>query len=324
MPKRQRNYIRDEKLTLGELNAAFVSEKIIENKSPATIKNYAKSFIKFCDDMGIDMETFEARNLTKYMVYNWAGKLQLDGLSAASINHYLRDIRAFCYWMESEGYLTEGFDVKLLKEQETAPKSYTDEEIEALLRQPYNMDDFVEVRTWVVVNLICATGLRRGTVCELRMEDVNIAGRMIIASHTKNKKFLRVPISSALLPVLRQWVNEWRYDAEEKDYFFCSIDGGKMSENALRLAYERYCAKRKVNRTSLHALRHTFAKNAVLQGISPFELRELLGHKDVAMSSRYVKFFAEEINPFYDKYSLLDTKSHNSSNRSPVRRKRKE
>ena len=318
MSRRVRKLDRDKTLTIDDVFSGFISEKILSGKSTATIQNYTKTYLKWVKDMEIP-EDKKVAFLNRSMVYGWVADLKKKGLTTASINHYLRDLRAFVYYCQKEQYC-EVFDINLQPEQETEPKTYTEEEIKALLAPP-NMDKFGEVRMWVIVNVICATGFRKGTICELRIGDIDLKERMITASHTKNKKFLRVPISSALAPILRDYLKEWRYDTTDDDYVFCSIGGGRMSENALRLAFERYCAARGVERTSLHSIRHTYAKNAVLSGVNPFTLKTLLGHKDLAMSQKYVAIFGEDIKESYDDYSLLDN-SRVGVRRSVVKRKR--
>jgi len=307
MAHRIKQSIKAKHLTIDELFAGFISEKIIQGKSRSTTANYTKSYLKWMKDMGYD-ETTSIDVITKNQITLWTAALQHQGIKTASINHYLRDIRAFIYWTQDEEYTDEKFPISLMKEQETAPKCLTDDDIERLLVRPLTTN-YAEYRMWVIVNTVLATGFRKGTICDLTMKDIDMTNRMIVASHTKSKKYLKVPISNALAPILRDFINAWRADAEPDDYVFCSITGGRMSENACRLAYERYCEMRGVEDTAIHHLRHSFAKHAVLAGVNPFTLQSILGHSQITMSAHYVSVFGEDIKEGYSQYSMIDDKN---------------
>lgn len=282
----------------------FISVKEAENKSPSTIRNYKQSYSFFKEYYKLDAEK-SAKAVTQAMIYQWINKMKNDDISSASINHYLRDVRAFFYYCMEKEYM-ESFKIKETEAQEEMLKFFKDEDLEKLLEKPRRKDDFVEWRTWMVVNWICGTGNRAGTVCNVKLKDINFHNKQIALSHTKNKKIQTVPLSPSLETALKEYIKMWRSDANPDDFLFPSIGDETLTYNALRLAFTRYCTEREVEQHNLHGLRHNFAKNYIQQGGSEFKLMQILGHSSISMTRRYVKLFSKDLAEDYEKFSLLD------------------
>lgn len=307
--------------TLEDAHAAFISEKLLQGRSSKTLKNYITSYQIFCQVNGFDSKT-PASIIQRHHVYNWIGDMMIEKKPASTINHYIRDIRAFIYYMQ-ENDLCEKFKIEQVSAQETVPKFYTDEEIQILLEKPTNMDNFVEVRTWVIINLVCGTGVRARSVRELKIGEIDLKNGFIVFSATKNKKTLRLPISRLLRPILIQYLEEWRNDAEDDDFVFPDVTNHRLSENGLRLSYERYCHSRGIERTSIHSLRHSFARNWILEGGQPYQLMTALGHSDLTMTKKYVRLFGDDLAETYEQFNLLDTQDKGNRTKQIKRNKRK-
>lgn len=230
-------------------------------------------------------------------------------VSANSINHYLRDIRTFLYWCmrEPREYLPK-FEIKEIEKQEEMPKLYSDDDLDLLLAKPLNKKDFVEWRTYAIVSWICGEGNRIQTVLDLRMKDINLAKKKYVLSHSKNKKTKEMPISSAVMNVMKEYIKRFRATADDDEYVFPNTEGNKLTYNGARLAFERYCSNRGIDRASFHSLRHNFAKNFIQQNGNIFKLQEILGHSNIAITRHYVELFGEDLVEGYDDYSLLDRK----------------
>ena len=298
----------------------FILEKKANNLSESTIKNYRQSFDFFCKFSGFDDNTsFES--ISNQDIYKWINSLKLSGISASSINHYLRDIKAFLYWcMDPDRSYLQSFKIKQLEHQEEKLKLFTDEEIEALLEKPRKKDSFADWRTWTIVNWVLATGNRASTICDVQIKDINFTRKEITLGHTKNKKAQNVPMSSSLSTVLKEYIRMWRKDADPDSYLFCNVGESKLTTNALRLSFGRYCDSRGVDKSNIHGLRHNFAKGWVRNNGNMFVLQKILGHSTLDMTRRYVKLFSEDIKEDYDKFSPLDTIKRSAKRTKAVER----
>lgn len=170
--------------------------------------------------------------MNKQHILSFVCVLQEGGIATASINHYLRDLRTFFNWCYSEKYIQEKIEFKLIKGQETIQETYTDDELQTLLKPPYN-DNFRAWRSWAIINWILATGNREKTICNIRMCDLDFVQHEILLQETKNKKAQIIPMSCELSFVLARFIRDFRSDASPKDYLFCNVAGEKLTEHAL-------------------------------------------------------------------------------------------
>ena len=297
----------------------YITEKEAHNLSPATITSYRASFEKFKKFMG-ENNTGNSVNISS--IYSWIAIMKGDGIKHVSINHYLRDIRAFLYWcmIPDRAYIPKAFTIELQKGQEEQLKTFTEEEQEALIEKPSRKAQFTEWRTWAIVNWILATGNRASTVCNVKIQDILFARREIILAHTKNKKAQVIPLSSSLETVMKEYIRVWRKEAEPTAYLFCNIGEEKLTTNALRQAFARYCEDRGVSKTSVHGLRHSFAKGWIKNNGNTFALQKILGHATLDMTRKYVNLFNEDIKDGFDSYNPLDNLKKGASRKKTVQR----
>lgn len=118
----------------------FIEEKEVNGCVPKTIHDYRYSMQRFCSFFNFDENT-ACGEVAKQHVVKWTKYLK-ERVSPASVNHSLRNLRAFLYYMGVD------YKISLVREEETIPKCYTDEELEKYLRKPKGEDSFTTWRTW--------------------------------------------------------------------------------------------------------------------------------------------------------------------------------
>lgn len=299
----------------------YAIEKEARNLAEKTIRNYKETLDKFMLVHGFDDET-TTDEITQSHIYKWINTMKLEGIKPSSINHYLRDIRAFFYWCmeENREYITPAFKIQMIEAQEEQLKLFTDDELSALLEKPKKKASFTEWRTYAIVNWVLGTGNRASTICDVKITDINFSKKEIMLGHTKNKKAQIIPLSSSLETVIKEYMRMWRKDAPVDGYLFCNVGEEKLTTNALRHAFGRYCESRGVEKTNIHGLRHNFAKGWVRNNGNMFALQKILGHSSLDMTRKYVKLFSEDIKEDFDRFSPLDTIKKSSRRTQVVKR----
>lgn len=267
-----------------------------------TIRFYEQNlvhFFRFMDEMRIKyVREIEKRHVDKFIMW-----LKDKGLKDTTINTYLRATRAFLYFAMRENYLIK-FEINLIKADKQQKEPYTEEEIKKLIKKP-NLKEcgFVEHRNWVLVNYLLETGNRLNTVLNLKVGDIDLENGMVVLTTTKNRKAQYNPISEHLVKILKEYIRMYRL--KKDDYLFVNELGEQMTRNAMQHAIARYNKKRGVEKTSIHAFRHTFAKHYITSGGDAFKLQRLLGHSTLDVTLNYVNLYGTDLKEGFDKHSIL-------------------
>lgn len=292
------------KIGIGEAFEEFAAEKEARNLSASTLRNYRQSYEYFLDFNGLTEENTLEEVEQKHF-YKWANSMKIDGVKHTSINHYLRDVRAFFYWCmdEDREYIKDSFKIRLVEGQEEQLKLFEDEDIEALLVKPTRNDSFVTWRTWAIVNWVLATGNRAATICDVKVTDIDYKRKEIRLGHTKNKKAQIVGLSPSLEAVLKEYTRAFNITY----WLFPNVGEEQLTTNALAHSFQKYCKDRGVSRTNIHGLRHNFAKYWIKNGGGMPALQNILGHSTLDMTRRYVRLFTEDIKEDFERYNPLDT-----------------
>lgn len=304
-----------EAMPIQEAFNEFIAQREAKNLSAATIRNYVQSFNYFMDFHGFDDESLLTEVKPSHF-FQWMNTLKLDGVRHTSINHYLRDTRAFFYWCMEVGYMENTFQIPMVSGQEELPKMFTDDELELLLEKPKPNESFTNWRTWAIVNWVLATGNRAATICDVKKAHVDFQSKEIALAHTKNKKAQALPLSPALETVLKEYMRKFQITS----YLFPNIGDEQLTTNALAHSFSRYCKERGVERTNIHGLRHNFSKIMIKNGYSPSKLQAILGHSTIAMTQHYVKLFSEDLKEDFEDYSPLDTLKKGARRTNKIKR----
>lgn len=304
--------------TIWEVFDLFKTEKLAYGMTEKTINNYYESLKRFSCVLGY--EDLKLNEMSKKDVISFIYEMQAAGVKPVTINHYLREIKAFLNWCFKEKYLDEAIEIKMIKAQDTVKETYTEDELRKLLQQPTD-DSYCSWRSWAIINWILATGNRERTVCNIKMCDLNLSEKEIVLQQTKNKKAQIIPMSSELALVLKSFIREFRSEAQPEEYLFCNVAGDKLTENAMKLSIRAYNESRGVSRTSIHALRHTFAKYWIRNNGDVFRLQKMLGHSSLDMTRIYVNMFSSDLKEGFDEFSPLDKMIKKSGLKHKVKKK---
>ena len=135
------------------------------------------------------------------------------------------------------------------------------------------------------------TGLRRGELLKLRWRDVELSRQMLTVrgAGAKTGQTRHVPLNSEAIQVMKAW----RPMALEPEW--CVFVGSESSKPlvAIKKGWAAVLKAAKVKSFRFHDLRHTFASKLVMAGVDLNTVRELLGHKSIAMTLRYAHLAPE-------------------------------
>lgn len=143
----------------------------------------------------------------------------------------------------------------------------------------------IDSRLADLVTLALATGARQGELLGLRRIDLDLARGVAIAEHTKNHDRRRLHLAGPALEIVRA-----RLEAlAPGTVFLFAIPGDSPDRfpDFPRRAWLSACKRAGLAGLRFHDLRHLAASAFLEAGGTLGELRELLGHKTLAMVARY-------------------------------------
>lgn len=263
----------------------FINSCIGKGLSESTIRVYKTNInylMKYLDSKKIDLKNITTGIFKDYKTYIVSSTERNN----TSINTNLRHLKIFLNWTYENEY-TDKIIIDYLKVQQRAKEIYSDEDIKILLRKPKLSEcNYTEFRTWTIINLLVSTGMRRNSLLNIKLEDIQWNKQLIRLSHTKNKQVHFVNMNNQLVKVIKEWL---KYRVGESDYLFTTQTGKKLSEYTVSSTIADYCRNRGVNVTSCHAFRHYFSQKLVSNGIDIFTISKLLGHSNITITQNYLK-----------------------------------
>ena len=303
-----------ETITVQEGFNQFITKCKIKNLTDESIKSYNEKVKHFMTYYG---EEEPLQFVTQETVDNFILWLQDNRTCGSiSINSYLRSLRAFLYFCMDKGY-TPHFKIQLIKAEKKLKETYSDTELEKLLKKPdINNCDFREYEVWVLENYLLGTGNRISTALELKIKDIDFEAACIYIRKVKNRHQQIIPLSTTLSNILQDYIQI--RGNEPESYLFCNLYGNKPDKRTFQDAIKKYNRKRGVTKTSAHLFRHTFAKNWIIAGGDIFRLQKILGHSDLTVTKEYVSMFGTDLQIDFEKFNPLD-KLNNRLNQDRIR-----
>lgn len=168
--------------------------------------------------------------------------------------------------------------------QKKLPIILDSKEILRLLEQPSKVSK-IGLRNLAIMKIMINCGLRVSEVIELRRININLlTGKLaVIEGKGGRDRNLKIPIK--LLPLLIKWVRV----GPQKDFFFSSLAGRKLSRKYLFQMIKQYSKKAGIlKKISPHSLRHFFATEFYRQTKDIETLRKILGHASIITTTIYI------------------------------------
>ena len=294
--------------TIEETFSDFIISRKTKGLAEKTLQSYQSQFQAVARHMDVKMDIamLQKADLDAMII-----SMRDASLSPNSINSYTRTLKSFFSWCNEQGITR--LNIPLYKAKETVKETYSDAELAALLKKPdIRKATFAEYRDWVIINFLLNCGSRAATVRAIQIRDVDLDGGMVFYRHTKNRKAQVIPLCSAMVAILREYLRH--RGGEAADYLFCTETGSQLTENGLRQSIARYNTRRGVQKTSIHLFRHTFARKYLIDcGGDAFTLQKLLGHSTLAMTKHYCAIFDADLTKNYDNFSPLAQLKSNST-----------
>lgn len=272
------------------------------NLRDGTITHYKNSYIQMYKFFSPDMPLSD---ITPSLYNSYIDYLKTTLNNDVTISSRLRDLITTLHFLMDQGYVSP-FKMKSIKFDAPHVETYTEEELQILLKKPdIKKCSFIEYQCWVITNFLFCTGVRQRSLINIKIKDVDIHNKLVFVNVTKNRKPLVIPINQTMTNILIEWLKH-RQNTNTEDYLFCNVFGNQLIKSTCYNMLYDYNKKRGVQTTGIHRYRHTFAKQWILNGGNVVTLSQILGHSSLAITQNYINLLVTDLAKQVDEINLID------------------
>jgi site-specific recombinase XerD len=267
------------------------------DRSPETIQNAATYLAGFARAAFGDDDPAIA-DVQPGHVEAWVAEMRGRGLRSSSISTATSSLSAFLRWCENQGLIASSPMRRVLRSSTASSVdddyAYLDDgQLETLLRiaragwdaevagVPDRRDEPRRLEDFLLCALMGLAGLRVSEVCALDAGDVD--ERHVLVRAGKGNRRRTVPTDPLI------WDAVERHRPAGLHLFGMPTDPSRrITRNALEVRISRLARYAGLGRVTPHVLRHSFATAVGRDPQAVVVLRDLLGHRSVTTTSRYL------------------------------------
>jgi integrase/recombinase XerC len=263
----------------------FLSELSGKNRSPLTIRCYGidvSQFLSWISENDLTVSTPAA--ITKSHLSEYLSSLSNQGLSGRTRARKLAAIKEYFRFMVGSGVIatSPAESVSAPKRERNGRTYLTPAEYTRLLSLAGSNS-----RDYAILQVFLQTGIRVSELCSLTLSDVDLADRTLTIRQGKGMADRSIELEKKGSQAIK---NHLRSRAQSlSDALFLNYQAEPISERGVQKLLAKYVKLAGITKKiSPHSLRHTFATYKAERGVSPYQLQQWLGHRNLTTTQIYV------------------------------------
>jgi site-specific recombinase XerD len=141
-------------------------------------------------------------------------------------------------------------------------------------------------RDFAMLQVLLQTGIRVSELVSLTLTSVDMQARTILVAGKGNKE-RTIPLEKKGILALKNYLAVRPKSLDQ--HVFLNYNSAGISRRGAEKIIEKYRAVSGITKQfSCHSLRHTFGSYKATQGVSPFQLKEWMGHSSISTTQIYV------------------------------------
>lgn len=297
---------KPEEITVEEIFNLYKKEILVHHKSANAINFIARDFSDFFPRA---LSSLTGEDLT-----NWRSEGKEKGKKASSLNRASNAFLAMVRWARENDKIANcpliQKKVKKLPESDSNEiiRFISPDERNRLLTVLDNREQNGEpdyLRTIVLVAL--NTGIRRSALLNLRWNDITFETRIIRLRRetAKGDKQSFIPMNHVVFKTLFEW-KLFRQKKGLGEYLFIGSDLVKGNPiHNLRILWKKVLLNADIQNFRWHDLRHDFASQLVMAGVSILTVMKLMTHSRLDQTLRYAHLAPDQMQEAVKKLESL-------------------
>lgn len=228
--------------------------------------------------------------------------------TTGGVQYILRHIKAFVNWywdaydIQAANPMTK---IKTKKASSPPKQGITREEVDKLLQSAKRNSQFPE-RDIAMIMILCDTGIRRSSLVNLKMKDVNVQ-RAELTVFEKDQMYHTKAFGGATAKAIRKYLSCLE-DVRPDDPFWLCMDGTGFGEQGMRSTLRRLCHSAGIPMHHFHDFRRFYGLELYNSTHDIYLVSRALDHKDIGVTKRYIHIDENEDKEIARIYSPMDRK----------------
>jgi site-specific recombinase XerD len=287
--------------TIDDTVSAFLRTLSGANKSSSTIIAYRTDLRQFARHLAETNCTIASpADITRGDIAEYLSHLAEQSISGTTRARKLASIREYFRFLEREDLVAKNPTLGV-----QTPKK------ERGSRTALRLDEYTKLlslaganpRDYAILQVFLQTGIRVSELCALTRADIDFAARRVQISNGKGQKARTIELEKKGIQAIKSYLAVRPESLH--DELFLNYQGVPLGERGVRKMLAKYLkASGITKKISPHSLRHTFATYKAERGVSPYVLREWLGHARLDTTQIYVHLARENTKKAMEATSL--------------------
>jgi integrase/recombinase XerD len=283
------------------------------NRSMETVRSYTYHLRKFMAYL-LEMNIRDVQDVTTKVILDYQKHCYYfenrNGCqdTIKSQNNHLKVVKDFFRFLQEEDYLAHNpaKDVVYAKEPKMLPKIIlTKQEVRRIIQQP-KTDTLLGYRDRIILEVFYSTGIRRDELRNLKVEDVDYEEGYLRVNQGKGDKDRVVPLGKIACRYVENYIKGVRPELSKpkrRKELFLSKWGNRMGKNTIGELVVKYARRANIKKkVTCHTFRHSCATHMVRNKASIRHVQEMLGHKSLETTQKYIQLTITDLKEAHKKY----------------------
>ncbi len=284
------------RMNFQEAIAKFVNHLDSLDRSPSTITAYKKDISQLQEYTNNHLNLEDVTRVTAKNLKEYVKTLKTDNkynYTLKTVSRKLNSMKTFFKFLKSEGITDKdpAEKVEHHKYEVQPPRILSKLEYRALRDAARS-----NIRLFAIVEILLQTGIRIGELARLKLDDVKLddsKGKITIRGYASNDK-REVSLNEQAQNAIKKYLKIRPQPNEKVNALFVTKNGNPLLVRNIRTSITRAFEKAGIEDAKVNDIRNTFIMHQLRNGMSCEDVAEIVGHKRITSTQKYMNLMEED------------------------------